>query len=88
MMDTTFLTQGIFIILIISGLPLILSAACSLALAFLQTITQLQEQSLTYVVKCLVVFATFYFCFGYFYELITNFFNGAFLEIVKLGNLS
>ena len=87
-MDTTFLTQGIFIILIISGIPLILSAACLLILAFLQTITQMQEQSLTYVVKCLVVFATFYFCFGYFYDLITNFFNGAFLEVVKLGNLS
>lgn len=87
-MDTSFLYQGIFIVLIVSGLPLILSGLSSVVLAFIQTITQIQEQSLSYVLKCIVVLATFYFCFNYFYSLIINYFNGAFLEIIKQGSLS
>ncbi len=87
-MDTNFLVQGILIILIVSGIPLVISGLFSLLLAFLQTITQMQEQSLTYVVKCIVVFATFYLCFTYFHDLVINYFNGAFLEVIKLGNLS
>lgn len=87
-MNTNFLVQGVLIILIVSGLPLLLSGVCSIFIAFLQTITQIQEQSLSYIVKCIVVFATFYFCFNYFYTLVINYFNSAFVEIIKYGSLS
>lgn len=87
-MDLQFISQGVFIILIISGIPLLLSGFFSLILAFIQTITQIQEQSLSYVIKCIVVFIVFYFGFNYFGDLLIQYFNNAFLEIIKLGNLS
>ncbi len=87
-MNVDFLSKGIFIIIIVSGIPLLISGIFSIILAFIQTITQVQEQSLSYLVKCLTVFVVFYFCFPYFQSLIFDFFNMAFEEIIKQGRLN
>lgn len=49
-------TQAIFLVLIMSG-PILLSAmAVGFVIALLQTITSIQEQTLSFVPKTLVVF--------------------------------
>jgi flagellar biosynthetic protein FliQ len=49
-------TQAIFLVLIMSG-PILLSAmAVGFVIALLQTITSIQEQTLSFVPKSLVVF--------------------------------
>ena len=87
-MDMQFLYKGIFIVVIVSGVPLLISAGISLIVAFLQTITQIQEQSLSYIIKCLVVGVSFYFGYEYLQTLIFDFFNSAFEEVIKYGSLS
>lgn len=86
-MNVDFLSHGILIIVIVSGVPLLVSGIFSLILAFVQTITQIQEQSLSYLVKCMTIFIVFYFCLPYFKDLLFDFFYMAFEEVVKQGQL-
>jgi flagellar biosynthetic protein FliQ len=49
-------TQAIFLVLILSGPILITAMAVGFVIALLQTITSIQEQTLTFVPKTLLVF--------------------------------
>ncbi len=50
-------TQAIFLVLILSGPILITAMAVGFVVALLQTITSIQEQTLAFVPKTLVVFS-------------------------------
>ncbi len=59
-MDTeslvTTLRQGLMLVLLISGGPMLVSLAVGLVIAILQGATQIQEQTLSYVPKLIAVF--------------------------------
>lgn len=50
--------EGIMLVLLVSGPPVIFSLLVGLMIALFQAVTQVQEQSLTFVPKVIVVFGT------------------------------
>lgn len=50
--------EGILLILVISGPPVVFSLLVGLIIALFQAVTQVQEQTLTFVPKVIVVFGT------------------------------
>ncbi len=50
--------EGILLILIISGPPVMFSLMVGLVIALFQAVTQVQEQTLTFVPKVIIVFGT------------------------------
>ena len=50
--------EGILLILVVSGPPVLFSLIVGLMVALFQAVTQVQEQSLTFVPKVIVVFGT------------------------------
>jgi flagellar biosynthetic protein FliQ len=50
--------EALLLVLIISGPPVVFSLLVGLIIALFQAITQIQEQSLTFVPKVIVVFGT------------------------------
>ncbi len=50
--------EGILLILIISGPPVLFSLMVGLVIALFQAVTQVQEQTLTFVPKVIIVFGT------------------------------
>jgi flagellar biosynthesis protein FliQ len=50
--------EGLMLTLIISGPPVLFSLLIGLIIALFQAVTQVQEQSLTFVPKVIVVFLT------------------------------
>lgn len=52
----TITNEGLLLVLIVSGPPVVLSLVIGLLIALFQAVTQIQEQSLTFVPKVVVVF--------------------------------
>lgn len=50
--------EGLMLTLLISGPPVLFSLLVGLVIALFQAVTQVQEQSLTFVPKVIVVFGT------------------------------
>ncbi|MEM7676364.1 MAG: flagellar biosynthetic protein FliQ [Myxococcota bacterium] len=50
--------EGILLVLVVSGPPVLFSLLVGLMIALFQAVTQVQEQSLTFVPKVIVVFGT------------------------------
>ena len=48
--------EGLLLTLIVSGPPVLASTAVGLMIALFQAVTQIQEQSLTFVPKIIVIF--------------------------------
>jgi len=46
-----YLQQAFVIVVVVSGLPLLASSLCGLGVALLQALTQIQEQSISYLVR-------------------------------------
>lgn len=50
--------EGLLLTLVVSGPPVLISLIVGLMIALFQAVTQIQEQSLTFVPKVIVVFGT------------------------------
>lgn len=48
--------EGLLLVLVVSGPPVLISLLVGLLIALFQALTQIQEQSLTFVPKIIVVF--------------------------------
>jgi flagellar biosynthesis protein FliQ len=55
---TTVTNEGLLLVLVVSGPPVILSLMVGLMIALFQAVTQIQEQSLTFVPKVVIVFGS------------------------------
>lgn len=53
--------QGLYLILILSGPPILISMAFGLLVAIVQAATQIQEQTLSFTVKLVAVIVTLMF---------------------------
>jgi flagellar biosynthesis protein FliQ len=54
----TLLREGLFLILLLSAAPMLASLVIGLAVSMFQAVTQLQEQTLSYVPKVVAVLIT------------------------------
>ncbi|WP_034300936.1 type III secretion system export apparatus subunit SctS [Herbaspirillum sp. RV1423] len=59
MVDTiNFFQQGLWMAVVMAGPPLIIATACGLVVSLVQAVTQIQDQTLPYVVKLVAVALT------------------------------
>lgn len=86
-MFINFLSQAIVLIIVTSCVPLAICSACSLIIAILQTVTQIQEQTLSYLVRFGTIIIVYYFCAGWFFSEYINFFELSFSSIKVLGSV-
>ena len=84
-MPDILIKQGIILILLTSGLPLVVSSFCSAIVAVLQTATQVQEQTLTFLVRFSAVAAVLFFCAPWFLNEYVSFFQETLASLQYFG---
>ena len=52
----TVMNQGLLLVLVISGPPIVISMLVGIVISLFQAVTQIQEQTLTFVPKMLIIF--------------------------------
>ncbi|MCB9640380.1 MAG: flagellar biosynthesis protein FliQ [Myxococcales bacterium] len=57
--------QGFLLVMIVSGPPILISMGIGLVIAIFQAVTQIQEQTLTFVPKIVAVFGSLIFFGGW-----------------------
>ena len=77
--------QGLLLILILSGPPIIISMILGLMVAIFQAATQIQEQTLSFTVKLFAVILTLILLGGWLGSQIVNYANSIFSGISKWG---
>lgn len=75
--------QALLLILILSGPPVIISTILGLLVAIFQAATQIQEQTLSYMVKLIAVILTLLFLGGWLGAQMLQFANSIFLNFYK-----
>ena len=78
--------QALFLILILSGPPIIISMIFGLLVAVFQAATQIQEQTLSFTVKLVAVILTILFMGGVLSAQITQYAETIFLNFYKWGS--
>lgn len=53
---TQIMNQGLLMILVLSGPPIVISMFVGILISLFQAVTQIQEQTLTFVPKMLIIF--------------------------------
>ncbi len=77
--------QGLLLILILSGPPILISMVLGLMVAIFQAATQIQEQTLSFTVKLFAVILTLILLGGWLGAQITNYAYSIFSGISKWG---
>ncbi|MCB0321019.1 MAG: flagellar biosynthetic protein FliQ [Bdellovibrionales bacterium] len=85
MMVSSYLTQSIILVTLISGIPLILCTCMSLVVALVQATTQVQEQSIGFLVKVITVSATLFVCGNFFWDSLIEFLQTSLRGIQYIG---
>lgn len=68
-----YLREAMIMICSVSAPPLLTAVIVGFGISFFQAVTQIQEQTLSYVPKILAVFLTLLFCGGWMMERIVQF---------------
>ena len=79
------LREVAIVVIIISGVPLVCSSIAGLCVAALQTATQIQEQTITYLVKFASVCIVFAFFSGWFFSHVVSFTRRLLASIAVIG---
>jgi len=72
--------QGLYLILILSGPPIVISMIFGLGVAIFQAATQIQEQTLSFTIKLVAVIMTIMFMGGWLGSEIVQFSNNIFIN--------
>ncbi len=75
--------QSLFMILLLSGPPILISTMLGLMVAIFQAATQIQEQTLSFMVKLFAVILTLLFMGGWLSAQIMQFTNNIFMNFPK-----
>jgi type III secretion protein S len=75
--------QALLLILLLSGPPILISTILGLVVAIFQAATQIQEQTLSFMVKLLAVIITLFVMGGWLAAQIMQFTNNIFLNFSK-----
>ena len=78
------LKEGLLLVLLLSIGPMMASLVTGLVVSVLQAVTQVQEQTLSYVPKLIAVFATLAALGGWMLALIVHFTQVVFENIVRV----
>jgi type III secretion protein S len=79
--------QALLLILIISGPPILISTMLGLCVAIFQAATQIQEQTLSSMVKLIAVVATLLILGGWLGSQITQYATGIFENFYKWSSI-
>lgn len=86
-MFDAYLRQACLMVIVISGVPLIAASVSGLAVSLLQAVTQIQEQSISYLVRFVSVGAVMAVLFSYFASEILLFTQQLLSSIAVLGRM-
>lgn len=86
-MFETFINHSLVLVLIISAIPLVSSTCLGLIVAIFQTATQIQEQSVSYLVRLSAVVVVFLICGSWFTRELIGLFQETLSSIQFLGRL-
>ena len=75
--------QALLLILLLSGPPILISTILGLVVAIFQAATQIQEQTLSFMVKLLAVILTLFVMGGWLAAQIMQFTNNIFINFSK-----
>lgn len=75
--------QALLLILLLSGPPILISTLLGLVVAIFQAATQIQEQTLSFMVKLIAVILTLFVMGGWLAAQIMQFTNNIFLNFFK-----
>ena len=78
--------QALFLVLMLSGPPILISTALGLFIAIFQAATQIQEQTLSFTVKLLAVVFTIIFLGGWLGAQLMQFTNTILTHIPQWGS--
>jgi len=81
----SFFQQGLWLTIVMSAPPLIIATLCGLTVSLLQAVTQVQDQTLPYVVKLVSVAVTLAVLGRWFGNELIQLFNLAFTLIPDIG---
>jgi type III secretion protein S len=77
--------QGLWLAIVMSAPPLIIATICGVAVSLVQAITQIQDQTLPYVVKLVAVAVTLAVLGRWFGQELMQLFNLAFILLPNVG---
>ena len=80
--------ESFFLVLLISGVPLLAASVGGLCVSILQTATQIQEQSIGFIVKFVIVAAVLAVCVRWFWLRLLLLLERCFGTITALGSLA
>jgi len=86
-MFEVYLEQVFVIVLLFSGVPLIAVSVVGVVASIVQSSTQIQEQTITYVIKLATLAGVMFLVSGWVGSEILAFFQDILLSISELGNL-
>lgn len=86
-MDQTlnYFQQGMWISVMISAPPLLVAALCGVIVSLLQTVTQIQDQSVPYVIKLAAIVVTMLVCARWTCNELIQLINLAFALLPNVG---
>lgn len=87
MIFENYIVHTFFLIALVSGVPLVVSSAAGLLVAALQTATQIQEQTISYLVKFLAVCLVFALMGNWFVSEILAFMQNVLESMQYLGRM-
>ena len=86
-MFDSYIAQAFLIVVICSGLPVLAGSICGLLAAILQTATQIQEQSISYVAKLCAVVLVLGLCWRWFSAQLVQFTVEVLGSVAILGRM-
>jgi type III secretory pathway component EscS len=82
-----YLTKAFVVVALVSGIPLAASCVAGFVVSLLQTLTQIQEQSIGFAVRFLSVCGVFALCGGWFWGELVGFLQQMLASISYLGKM-
>lgn len=80
----TILREGIFVLIIISAPPMVVALAVGLVISLFQALTQIQEQTLTFVPRILALLFTLMLTFPFIFDSLETFGEGLYSRIATI----
>ena len=82
-----FIKEAIFMVALFSGLPLLCGSISGLVVAVVQTATQIQEQSISFIAKLSTAIVVFLFISRWLGRELVNFFQQVLGSIESMGGM-
>lgn len=82
-----FILKSLWLVAVLSGVPLLICSASSFFIAVLQAATQIQEQTITYLVRFICVSVLVFFFAGWVAQELISFWRELLSSLVLFGRM-